>query len=354
MNNSSTPTTHREEELPIRSGWFRTRYYTCDTFEEALLTLLPSNALSVVGIMAACNLGSLFFHLYATAWWLLRNDANCCWGGDGGEAAQPLLWWLLSTVTGGPGGTLGLQARIIWMWLMAQLLVGSCKLLFRFNTKRRCMILAMANHFGREEQQPSPEGLANFIESVSFRVHAGLGRASQVLNWTGHVLYFLLGIDRMVLRDEKVSLFRLFYLRRIGALEEVVDHNYYLSGAVLLDVCCTNICIGTCRGILNLYVLSSHAFHDQMERRTRSSKKKAHTRLTVAEINQILKQDTFSSTTDPNPSCSICLETFGDGEDVAMLPCDDRHTFHFSCIQTWLSKQDTCPLCQESLSRYCE
>ena len=44
-------------------------------------------------------------------------------------------------------------------------------------------------------------------------------------------------------------------------------------------------------------------------------------------------------------SCSICQEPFN-GE-AAQLPC--RHHFHEACVQQWLVKQRTCPLCRHQL-----
>lgn len=326
----------QSDDFPLGSSG-RTRWHTCNSFGEALLTFLPANALSLVAIMAACNSGSLAFHLYATIWWICKNNTSCCGG------KNPLLW-LVSICIFGPGGTLEVQARIIWMWLMAQLIVGSCKLFFRFNTKRRCLILVTFSDY--DEQQ---EGMRNIVESVSFRVHASLGRIAQVLNIIGHILYFVLGIGNMQF-DEKVSLLRLSFMRRIGTMEEVFYNNTYLSGAVLLDVCCTNIVIGLFRALVSIYVLHSYSLLDQVQRR-----KKIKTTFTDSEINRVVRKEKFcSSISHLDSSCSICLETFRDGEEIAMLPCDDRHSFHYQCIKTWLSRQNTCPLCQVRLSRFCK
>lgn len=55
--------------------------------------------------------------------------------------------------------------------------------------------------------------------------------------------------------------------------------------------------------------------------------------------------------------CSICLEPFIDPEkgqlllpsgehvNVRILP-NCAHMFHSACINKWLSKKDTCPLCR--------
>ncbi|CAH9098059.1 unnamed protein product [Cuscuta epithymum] len=52
--------------------------------------------------------------------------------------------------------------------------------------------------------------------------------------------------------------------------------------------------------------------------------------------------------------CIICLAEYQEKEDLRIMP-DCGHTFHLSCIDTWLKKQSTCPVCrfsvQESFER---
>ena len=44
--------------------------------------------------------------------------------------------------------------------------------------------------------------------------------------------------------------------------------------------------------------------------------------------------------------CSICMGDFQGGEELKMLPCSELHVFHTECIQQWLTKQSSCPLCR--------
>ncbi|MCL7033448.1 hypothetical protein MKW94_025830, partial [Papaver nudicaule] len=46
--------------------------------------------------------------------------------------------------------------------------------------------------------------------------------------------------------------------------------------------------------------------------------------------------------------CSICLGDYEEKEILRVMPkCN--HDFHLSCIDVWLEKQSTCPVCRISL-----
>lgn len=42
--------------------------------------------------------------------------------------------------------------------------------------------------------------------------------------------------------------------------------------------------------------------------------------------------------------CAICLEMMGVGAEIKSMPC--HHGFHTVCIETWLMRRDTCPVCR--------
>ncbi|WJX92777.1 RING-type E3 ubiquitin transferase [Trifolium repens] len=51
--------------------------------------------------------------------------------------------------------------------------------------------------------------------------------------------------------------------------------------------------------------------------------------------------------------CVICLGDYKEKEVLRIIPyCG--HTFHLSCIDTWLRKQSTCPVCRLTLHNVCE
>ncbi|KAG2486682.1 hypothetical protein HYH03_014612 [Edaphochlamys debaryana] len=45
--------------------------------------------------------------------------------------------------------------------------------------------------------------------------------------------------------------------------------------------------------------------------------------------------------------CSICLCEFEDGERIKHLPC--KHFYHVPCIDQWLGRDITCPLCKDNV-----
>nr|POF08934.1 ring-h2 finger protein atl64 [Quercus suber] len=54
-------------------------------------------------------------------------------------------------------------------------------------------------------------------------------------------------------------------------------------------------------------------------------------------------REAFSSMEDPQ--CSICLAEYQEKDVLRIMPkCS--HTFHLSCIDVWLRRQSTCPVCR--------
>ena len=51
---------------------------------------------------------------------------------------------------------------------------------------------------------------------------------------------------------------------------------------------------------------------------------------------------------DKNQECSICMDTFTDGDIIEMTECD--HKFHAKCVQRWLLEKSLCPECRTSLN----
>ncbi|KAL5737626.1 hypothetical protein ACOSP7_030387 [Xanthoceras sorbifolium] len=47
--------------------------------------------------------------------------------------------------------------------------------------------------------------------------------------------------------------------------------------------------------------------------------------------------------------CSICLQEFHDGDSVRRLP-NCGHIFHLDCIDKWLTRNGSCPVCRKCVS----
>ncbi|OEL17344.1 hypothetical protein BAE44_0021637 [Dichanthelium oligosanthes] len=45
--------------------------------------------------------------------------------------------------------------------------------------------------------------------------------------------------------------------------------------------------------------------------------------------------------------CAVCLADYADGDELRRLP-DCRHAFHRGCVDQWLSRRPTCPVCRAS------
>jgi hypothetical protein len=50
--------------------------------------------------------------------------------------------------------------------------------------------------------------------------------------------------------------------------------------------------------------------------------------------------------------CVICIEDFEVGDDVGVVPCEYRHSFHRNCIDKWLARSRICPLCRHAIQVY--
>ncbi|XP_075497564.1 NEP1-interacting protein 1-like [Primulina tabacum] len=67
---------------------------------------------------------------------------------------------------------------------------------------------------------------------------------------------------------------------------------------------------------------------------------------TVEKFPKIrVARDDIVDTSGEGVSCSVCLQDFQLGETVRSLPhC--HHLFHLPCIDSWLVRHGSCPLCR--------
>ncbi|XP_010547406.1 PREDICTED: NEP1-interacting protein 2-like isoform X2 [Tarenaya hassleriana] len=70
--------------------------------------------------------------------------------------------------------------------------------------------------------------------------------------------------------------------------------------------------------------------------------------LTGDSLEKIPKISITGNNNVDNSSCSVCLQDFQVGETVRSLP-QCQHMFHLHCIDKWLLKHASCPLCRRDL-----
>lgn len=72
-------------------------------------------------------------------------------------------------------------------------------------------------------------------------------------------------------------------------------------------------------------------------------------RITPVQVEAHTRLITYSANVDlDTPSCSICTQEWQHGDEIRKLnSC--RHYFHKSCVDTWFSDHNTCPLCRTNI-----
>ena len=66
-------------------------------------------------------------------------------------------------------------------------------------------------------------------------------------------------------------------------------------------------------------------------------------------LNKLPETQDVSKLDPEKRNCIICLEDFKNKDKALILPC--IHLFHKNCINNWLKKQNTCPICKFKLTR---
>jgi len=80
-------------------------------------------------------------------------------------------------------------------------------------------------------------------------------------------------------------------------------------------------------------------FGDGTENKTRGASTHTINSLPTSEISKDLPVD--------QRQCMICLEDFKYGEKRKIMPC--FHGFHSDCVDEWLRRNASCPICKSSL-----
>ncbi|KAL5111412.1 hypothetical protein TcWFU_001599 [Taenia crassiceps] len=89
-----------------------------------------------------------------------------------------------------------------------------------------------------------------------------------------------------------------------------------------------------------------HSSKSRRSRKLNAATKKALKQLPVKCLNQVdpLISEGFEQ-------CAICIEVFKPQDLIRSLPC--RHMYHRACIDPWLLKHRSCPLCKQNILIAC-
>ncbi|KAL5255655.1 hypothetical protein ACHWQZ_G011032 [Mnemiopsis leidyi] len=63
--------------------------------------------------------------------------------------------------------------------------------------------------------------------------------------------------------------------------------------------------------------------------------------------NKTSLQQYHKSDNHENDSCIICISDFEENEGIRLLPC--CHIYHFACVDNWLKRKKTCPMCRSPI-----
>ncbi|XP_004492686.1 putative RING-H2 finger protein ATL71 [Cicer arietinum] len=120
--------------------------------------------------------------------------------------------------------------------------------------------------------------------------------------------------------------------------------------ATFIVFVCTRIICGRLRGGVEsrmMYEIESRFDIEQPEHHANAPESILIEAIPTLKFNQ----EAFSSIEDTQ--CVICLADYKEREVLRIMPkCG--HTFHLSCIDIWLRKQSTCPVCRLPLKNSSE
>lgn len=122
--------------------------------------------------------------------------------------------------------------------------------------------------------------------------------------------------------------------------------------ATFIVFVCTRIICGRIRGSQSRQVFLQSTHESRFDLEQPEQQIRGLEPVIVAAIPTMkFNREAFSSIEDAQ--CSICLGEYQEKEVLRIMPkCG--HNFHLSCIDVWLRKQSTCPVCRLPLQESCE
>lgn len=119
----------------------------------------------------------------------------------------------------------------------------------------------------------------------------------------------------------------------------------------LLSACSSNLLIFMMRVILTLSLL--YFVQITQQARTGTAARRGLTDGTIKRLRRLVYSSELHGEGKGADvgltSCAVCLGDYEDDDHLMILPCDPRHNFHAACIEPWLKRTNTCPLCQRGV-----
>ena len=100
-------------------------------------------------------------------------------------------------------------------------------------------------------------------------------------------------------------------------------------------------------GMGNMEGMRQNELNEMIERMLHHTRDNPTDAAIVSELPEN-KIDDINKLDNDKKNCVICMEDFKKGDKSTNLPC--LHMFHTNCIQSWLKKQNTCPICKFKLT----
>jgi len=127
--------------------------------------------------------------------------------------------------------------------------------------------------------------------------------------------------------------------RRQYADEAFGDEQAVAARATISD---THIAAGRFRLRMSPYGRELEAMRQQMEQR-RETLPAADGMIQALPTHKVTAEEAASAP-EEHRCCTICIEEFKRGEEQRTLPC--FHRFHAACVDRWLRRCGTCPICK--------
>jgi len=89
----------------------------------------------------------------------------------------------------------------------------------------------------------------------------------------------------------------------------------------------------------------------QIEHSNHNLERRVERRLTIQEITDGFKINTYNPQIYSVTNCIICLESFTETDRVVQLKCFKTHIFHETCIKEWIKTSRLCPDCRKKIDQ---